>query len=74
MRLTCGKVRTAQTCAIFTVDPVTKDFFARYVKPKAAGKAAFTFWDPRITNCVGFNTAQPTNVIGAILKTKRWEG
>lgn len=43
MRLTCGKVRTAQTCAIVTVDPVTmKDFFAMFVKPKAAGKAAFT--------------------------------
>ena len=45
IRLTCEKVRTAQTCAIFTVDPVTtKDFFARFVKPKPAGKAAFTLW------------------------------
>lgn len=58
MRLTCGKVRTAQTCAIVTVDPVTmKDFFAMFVKPKAAGKAALvTLWNPRITNCVGYRT------------------
>jgi len=61
MRLTCGKVRTAQTCAIFTVDPVTmKDFFARYVKPKAACKAAFNLWDLQITNCVGLPHNQQT--------------
>ena len=73
MRLTCGKVRTAQTCAIVTVDPVTmKDFFAMFVKPKAAGKAAFTLWNPR--SLTAWVTAQPTNLIGAILKTKLWEG
>ena len=67
MRLTCGKVRTAQTCAIFTVDPVTmKDFFARFVKLHSLSgiRGSLTAWV----------TAQPTNLIGAILKTKLWEG
>ena len=31
MRLTCGKVR-AQTCAISTADPVTKDFLVAVIQ------------------------------------------